>query len=274
MNKKILVFGKGYIGKKIYQFLKCDITEKKIEKYIDIQEEIDKYQPKIIINAIGFTGYPNVDDCENHFDATIKANTFIPILFVEVAFRNKIKLIHLSSGCIYHFDHNKQSPLYERDTPNFYDLFYSRTKIYTEAVINSLGNSVNILTLRIRIPLDNQPNPKNVLDKLIRYKKIIDIPNSITYIPDFLQALKHLIKINARGVFNVVNKGGLRYPVLMEIYQKYNPNYQYEIVPLEKVLKTPRTNLLLSTRKLENTGFKVRKINDLLNECVKKYIEY
>lgn len=60
----------------------------------------------------------------------------------------------------------------------------------------------------------------------------------------------------------------------MEIYQKYNPNYQYEIVPLEKVLKTLRTNLLLSTRKLENTGFKVRKINDLLNECVKKYIEY
>ena len=56
-----------------------------------------------------------------------------PYLAWEVAFRNPVKLVHISSGCIYHYDYSKQKPITEKDVPDYYNLFYSRTKIYAEA---------------------------------------------------------------------------------------------------------------------------------------------
>ena len=127
--------------------------------------------------------------------------------------------------------------------------------------------------MRIRVPLDSRPNLRNILDKLIRYKKVIDVPNSVTYLPNFMKALKHLIRIKAKGIYNVVNQGGLRYPALMEVYKKYKPGFSYRKVDFRE-LGLVMTNLILSTDKLENTGFKVRNINQVLDECVKHYLKY
>jgi len=134
-----------------------------------------------------------------------------------------------------------------------------------------LSKKYNILITRIRVPLDNRPHPKNILTKLIKYKSIIDVPNSVTYIPDFIRALQHLIQIDAKGIYNVVNKGGLRYPDLMKIYSTYNPDFRFTVIKLED-LNLIRTNLILSTKKLESTHFKVRPIKDILEECVKNYL--
>jgi 3,5-epimerase/4-reductase len=248
MSKKILIFGKGFIGERLNESLSCAITDKKIYRYADLQEEIDRHKPQIIINAIGATGKRNVDDCELDFDKTITANTFVPILFAEAAFRNNLKLVHLSSGCIYHYDYKNQKPISETLPPDFYDLYYSRSKIYAELVLNEMAKRRNILTLRVRIPLDNRPHPKNVLNKLIQYKTVIDIPNSVTYIPDFVEWFKKLIVKDARGLFNTVNKGGLRYPDLMKIYKKYVPDFEYTVLPMKK-FNLKRTNLVLSTQK-------------------------
>jgi len=269
--KGVLIFGEGYIGTKLQKFLNCEITDKHIKQYSDIQDEIDRYKPKIIINAIGYTGYPNVDECENNIDKTMHANVCIPALLAEAVARNNVRLVHISSGCIFEFDHSQDKPIEEKKEPDYMSLFYSRSKIYSEKILTIKGLEKNILVLRIRIPLDCRSNPKNVLNKLIKYKKIIDIPNSVTYIPDFLKATKHLIAIKAFGIYNVVNKGGLRYPQLLDVYRKHRPDFNYEIVNLKKILKTPRTNLVLSTKKLESTGFKVRKVNEILEECVAKF---
>ena len=61
--------------------------------------------------------------------------------------------------------------------------------------------------------------------------------------------------------------------MLMDIYKKYVPDFEYKLLPL-KNLKLDRTNLLLSVRKLEKTGFKVRHIKDVLKECVEQYVKY
>lgn len=270
MNKEILIFGKGFIGQKLQTALDCLITEKRINNLSDILEEIGKFNPKIIINCIGYTGKNNVDDCERDKDKAIFANTYLPIIFAEAALRKDIKLIHISSGCIYHFDHKKE-PITELDQPDFFDLFYSRTKIYAEKAVSSLLKRANILITRIRIPLDDRQNPKNILNKLLSFKQVIDIPNSVTYLPDFIEMLKHLIKIDAQGIYNTVNKGGLRYPQLLEVYKKYKPDYNYQIIDLDD-LGMIRTNLVMSTEKLEKTGFKVRNINQVLEKCVKEYL--
>jgi 3,5-epimerase/4-reductase len=225
-----------------------------------------------MINCIGITGKRNVDDCELEKDATLMANSFVPIMLAEVALRNKVKLVHISSGCIYHYDYKKSKPIIEEEVPYYFDLFYSRSKIYSDRALEVLTKTYNILIARIRIPIDDRPHPKNTLTKLINYKKIIDVPNSVTYIPDFIEMLKHLIKIDARGIYNCVNKEGLRYPKLMAVYKKYVPEFEYKVIDL-KNLNLVRTNLVMSTKKLEKTGFKVRKIDDILEECVQSYLK-
>ncbi|MFO8052474.1 MAG: sugar nucleotide-binding protein [Candidatus Omnitrophota bacterium] len=272
MNKNILVFGKGFIGKRIKESLDCAITEKRINSFSDVVGQLDKFKPKIIINCIGYTGKNNVDDCEQNKDKTLFANTYIPLLFAESALRKNIKLIHISSGCIYHFDYKKDKPIVESDQPNFFDLYYSRSKIYAEKTLTTLFKKANVLIPRIRIPLDNRPHPKNILTKLLSFEKIVDVPNSVTYLPDFMEMLKHLIKIDAKGVYNTVNKGSLRYPQLLEVYKKYKPDYQYQTMDAEDLNKT-RTNLILSTKKLEEAGFKVKDIHEVLSECVKEYLK-
>ena len=272
IKKEILILGNGYIGNRLHEELDVELSDKRIHSLADVEDEIKRFKPAIIINCIGYTG-SDVDDCELNKDKTLTANTFIPIILGEAALRNKIKLIHISSGCIYHFDYSGDKPIAEDKIPDFFELFYSRTKIYTEVALRALSKVSPNLIIRIRVPLDNRPHPRNLLTKLIKYKKIIDIPNSITYVPDFIKALKHLIEINANGIYNVCNKGALRYPELLDVYKKYVPDFEYTVIDY-KELNLVRTNLLLSTRKLEESGFKVRQIKDVFEECVKGYLKY
>ena len=272
MNKHILILGKGFIGQRLQQEFNCRIDNSKIKCFSDAQKLIREYRPKIIINCIGISGKRNVDDCELKKDSTLLANSFVPVILAEEALRNHIKLVHISTGCIFNYNSGADLPIREESQDYFFKLFYSRSKIYAERAIEPLARDYNILIVRIRIPLLNAKHPKNVLDKLLKYNQVIDIPNSVTYIPDFVKAIKHLIKIDARGVYNVVNKGGLRYPDLMKVYQKYVPEFKLQTIALNK-LGLVRTNLLLSTSKLEKSGFKVRNINSVLEECVKEYLK-
>jgi 3,5-epimerase/4-reductase len=269
---KYLIFGKGYVGTRLQEFLNCPIAEDRIRNFGDVQAAIDKYRPKVIINCIGFTGATNVDDCEKDIDRTLQANTFVPLLLAEAAFRNQLKFVHISSGCIYHYDYKKQKPISESLPADFHDLFYSRSKIYVENALQSLVKKGDVLILRIRVPLDNRKHPRNLLDKLVRYARVIDVPNSVTYIPDFLKAFKHLIRINAKGIYNVVSKTPLSYPDLLKAYQKCVANYHYEVIKL-KDLKLTRTNVVLSTKKLEASGVKVRTAKEIVEECVRVWIK-
>ena len=271
MTKDILIFGGGFIGSRLAEGLAARVCRKNIMSLRDAQAQIARYKPKVIINCIGYTGAANVDDCEKQKDQALFANVFVPLLLAEAAMRSGIKLVHISSGCIYHYDYRKDKPLAEEKDPDFLELYYSRTKIYAERALEALTRQRNILIARIRIPLDDRPHPRNILTKLLGYKRVIDLPNSITYIPDFIKALKHLISIDARGVYNVVNKGALRYPQLLEVYKRYVPDFAWQVVSY-RALKLVRTNLVLSTRKLEKTGYKPRHIHKVLQECVAHYL--
>lgn len=273
MNKNILILGNGYIGQRLQEVLDCRMSGQIITKMSDALALVSRYHPKVVINCAGITGARNVDDCELDKDNTILANTFVPILLAEACLRNNVKLVHISSGCIFQYNYKTSRPIDERVIPDFFDLYYSRSKIYSETVLKLLAKKYDILILRIRIPLDDRPSPKNIIDKLIKYRKVIDVPNSITYIPDFLSAVKHLIKINAKGIYNVGLKNPVRYPDLLNVYRKYVPDFEYQIIPL-KTLGLIRTNLVMSIKKLEMSGFKIRSNKEILEECVKTYVGY
>jgi dTDP-4-dehydrorhamnose reductase len=272
MKNKILILGKGYIGTRLQEELGGEFFQGRVSNFKETEEAIKKIAPTLIINTIGYIGR-NVDDCELDIDKTLLSNSFVPLIVAEIALRNKIRLAHISTGCIFHYDYKKDRPIEEGKEPDFFELFYSRSKIYSEQPLRMLSEKYPILIVRIRVPLDNRPHPKNILDKLLGYKTIIDLPNSVTYIPDFVKALKHLIRVKAAGIYNLVNKGGLRYKELLDVYAKYKPGLEHEIVDYKK-LKMVRTNLILSTKKLERSGFKVRDIHEVLEECVEGYLGY
>ncbi|MBI4707921.1 MAG: sugar nucleotide-binding protein [Candidatus Omnitrophica bacterium] len=272
MKSNILILGKGYIGDKLRSVLNCNISGAKIGSFKEAEKEILKYKPKVIINCIGHIG-KNVDYCELDKDKTLFSNAFLPVILAEVALRNRMKLVHISSGCIYNYEYGVTKPITENKVPDFFNLFYSRSKIYSERALLPLADRYNILIARIRIPLDNVSHPKNILNKLINYKTVIDIPNSVTYIPDFVKAVRYLIKIDARGVYNIVNKGTLRYPKLLDEYRKYCPDFKYKLISYKK-MGLVRTNLILSSAKLENTGFKVRNIDEVIPECVENFVKF
>jgi 3,5-epimerase/4-reductase len=270
-KKSILIIGKGYFGQRLADTIKCPASPARINTYADAMKFVTRHKPKVLINCIGHTGKNNVDGCELVPDKTLASNSFVPIMLAEACIRNHVKFVHISSGCIYDYDYKKNRPVAEDVLPLYFSLFYSRTKIYAERALEILSRKYNILIPRIRIPLDDQPHPKNLLTKLLAFKKVIDIPNSISYLPDTTRAIQHLIKTDATGIYNVVNKGGLRYPALLDVYKKFVPDYQYTVMNYQK-LPTPRTNLILSTRKLEKTGFPVRPVAKVLSECVKNYL--
>lgn len=273
MSDRVLILGKGFIGSRLSEGFGCPVSDKNVSSLRDAQDIIRQHRPKTIINCIGYTGERNIDGCDLKPDKTIFANTFVPVILAEAALRLGVRLVHISSGCIYHYDYSQDRPITEERLPDFFELFYSRTKIYAERALDAFSRKFGVLIARIRVPLDDRPHPRNILTKLIGYRKIIDLPNSITYLPDLAPALRHLIRIKATGIYNVVNSGALRYEQLMRVYQSRMPSFKYEIIDSKK-LDLVRTNLILSTRKLQRAGFKVRDISEVIEECVRNYLKY
>lgn len=272
--KKILIVGKGFLGQRIFELYPHSngdiiLSDRCIDNYEDIDGLIKQHTPDVIINCIGTTGKNNVDDCEDDIGKTLGSNSFIPILLAEACYRNKVKLVHISSGCI--FNTYPNDVIDETRMPDFFDLFYSRTKAYSDMALKALSNFKDILILRIRIPLDIKPHPKNLLTKLIKYKRIIGTPNSVTYIPDMVAALVGLINKEASGIFNVVTAGDCKYWDLLDIYKKYVSGFDYEKIKYKSLGKV-RTNLILSTEKLEGMDIPVRNIKEIYEECVSNYV--
>lgn len=61
--------------------------------------------------------------------------------------------------------------------------FYSKTKAYMEDMLKSYAN---VLILRVRMPISDDLNPRNFVTKIIKYDKVVDVPNSMTVLHDLL----------------------------------------------------------------------------------------
>jgi len=264
----VIIYGNGFIGNRLSNYLNCPVIENKKLTVQDVINDIKNTKSNVLINCIGKTGVENVDECENNIDQTLESNCLVPLVLYEACIRTKTKFIHFSTGCIYNYDYSIDKPFVEEVIPDFYELFYSRTKIYSEM---SLKHAPNTLLIRPRIPIDYIPHSRNLLTKLLTFKNIINIKNSITYIPHMLDAIKHLIDIEATGIYNVVSQGGITYPEILDIYQqRKNVKIDYNIISFEQ-LKMVRTNLLLSTNKLYSSGFQIKNVYDAVEECIDKY---
>lgn len=303
---KITLLGNtGYLGAQIESHLqknghdvaviKTDVTD--LEK---VREALGHVQNSVVINATGKTGSPNVDWCEDHRFETASVNIAGAINVAQVASQQGNYVVQIGSGCIF------QSPpplvrlgglvsssskggggqqaisaagggeppyaFTEDDEPNFFGSYYSQTKAVAEG---ALKETPNVCILRIRMPLQGKPHPKNLLDKLLRYQKILSVPNSVTVIEDFLPFLERVIEKRVVGVLNAVNPGTYEHRDLLELYREQIDSARaFEYITLEQfagMTKAQRSNCVLSTKKSEELGIAMPSVQESLPKLIDTY---
>lgn len=272
-KEKTIVFGAGYLGTRIANFFEYELTSLNPLNLEALSAFLDKEKPDIVINAIGQTGRPNIDWCEDNKQLTIESNVIAAAnLCLECSKRN-IYFVHLGSGCIYYGDNNGKG-FSEEDEPNFYGpQFYAKSKILAEKILKEFP----ALIIRLRMPIDELPNQRSLINKLLKYDKLINIQNSVTIIPDMLDSLKVLIQKRKTGVYNLVNPGTISATEIMKIYQELvDSSYFFEVLSLEEldsITKGKRSNCVLNTDKLKSEGIILPEIHNAVRTCLLKYKE-
>ena len=277
---QVLIFGNGMVGQALYESLNkpgivVGMCKKRIKSEEDILAEL-KSPVDVIVNCIGKTGKPNVDWCEDHKDEVYFSNVEVPRLMAKVAKEKGIRMVHISSGCVYSGGIDSPEGFSEKDPPNFAGSFYSFTKATVERLIS---NEPDVLTVRLRIPLLPSKSDRGILAKLMKYESIIETENSISYLPDFIMAMTILIKEGQTGIWNITNSGPITYRRVLEIFDEVNGT---NVVATKKFIKpeelktnAPRSNCILNPRKisdyLESLGVSFALTEDAVREAALAY---
>jgi dTDP-4-dehydrorhamnose reductase len=273
---KALIFGaKGYLGQHFLEASGGVASDVDIADPVAVAKALDVHKPDVVINCAGKTGRPNVDWCEDHKEETLRANVTGPLVLLEECGKRDLYWVQLGSGCIYAGD-NGGKGFSEEDEPNYTGSFYSRTKLWCDQMIKDVTESpsakAKVLLLRPRMPFDGTTHERNLISKIRKYKKLIDEPNSLTYLPDLLDVAQKLIAKRATGLYNVVNPGAVSAFWIMTQYKKtVDPTHQFEkfsLEDLQKVTKAGRSNCLLSIEKLKKEGIVLPSVEDRLNEAM------
>lgn len=258
-----LLFGKsGWIGGLLTDLLKeqgakYHLASCRLEDRASVVSEIEKYKPTHVLNCAGVTGRPNVDWCETHKVETIRSNVIGCLNLADVCLQNDIHMTNFATGCIFHYDEdfpmNSGKGFKEGDKPNFTGSYYSYTKALVEGLLKEYPN---VLTLRVRMPIvADLTYPRNFIAKIIKYDKVVDIPNSMTVLPELLPMSLEMARRKLTGIMNYTNPGVVSHNEILEMYKQYiDPEFTWGNFSIEeqaKVIVAPRSNNLLDTARIE-----------------------
>lgn len=174
----------------------------------------------------------------------------------DVCFLNNIHMTYYGTGCIFHYDDAHPiggAGFTESDEANFRGSYYSHTKA---AVEDLLRQYPNVLILRVRMPIvADLTYPRNFITKIIKYDKVIDIPNSMTVLPELLPLSIIMAHRGLTGVMNYTNPGTISHNEILQLYKDYvDPEFTWNNFTVEeqaKVIVAPRSNNLLETSRIE-----------------------
>ncbi len=272
---KILVFGsKGFIGSKMMRAWPDAIgTDVRIDDEAGVASELERVQPDAVVNAAGRTGRPNVDWCETHQAETMRDNVIGALVLAEACHARGTYLLHLSSGCMFYGISPDPRGWREDDFGNP-SATYSRAKYAAEL---GLMTYPNVGIARLRMPIDDEPGDRNLIDKLANYKQVIDVANSVTVISDLIDACRQLIEKRGTGIFHTVNPGVMRHRDLLSLYREYvDPNHKTEWISEHELVSKglaakKRSNNVMQSKRLQELGIEMRPIDVALRDAMMKY---
>jgi dTDP-4-dehydrorhamnose reductase len=299
----VLFGGFGYIGQKIYDILEkhpdvskvsrplpCD-AEWRLESQTLGEKLLTLHHSKPIDRVMSCTGrthgkiitkhgtkhYATIDYLElpGKLDENIRDNLFGPLRLASICRAMGIHYTYLGTGCIYtskYYEDNKFSVFQEDDVPNFNGSAYSLVKGYTDQLLTQTDLAENTLTLRIRLPIGSDHHePRNTICKLLSYKQIHSVSNSVTCLHHMLPRMVTMMIDKRCGPYNMVQKGAITNDQILQLYQKHsNVSLDYEVVSTQDELKlnARRSNCVLSTDKLEHLFPDLETAEEAVEECV------
>jgi dTDP-glucose 4,6-dehydratase len=209
--QRVLLYGAtGWIGAKIEALLVARGVSvirgrARLDHTPSLWDELRSSSPTNVICAAGITGRPNIDWCETHVDETVETNLEGTVTLALLCARLGIHFTNFATGCIYSGDASQAFG--EDDAPNFAGSLYSRTKAHAEKLQRGAAAGTTLL-LRLRMPIDADfANPRNLLNKLSRYPRLVDLPNSVSVLPEVLPIAVHQALAYETGVYNLTNPG-------------------------------------------------------------------
>jgi dTDP-4-dehydrorhamnose reductase len=283
-SKTFLVFGgkTGWMGQMLMKVLqdkgqKAIAAESRLENRAEIQTEIERWLPDCVINAAGRTGVPNVDWCEEHKQEALRANVIGPLNLADITYQGGIHMINIGTGCIYEYDekHPVGSGIgfKEVEPPNFHGSFYSHSKIMLDDL---LLHYPNVLNLRLRMPISSDLHPRNFITKIIKYKKVINVPNSMSILEDLLPLIPKMAERKLIGCYNFVNPGVISHNEILDLYREHiDSRFTYRNFSVEEqnaILKAKRSNNQLDTSKLQKEFPHLLSIKESMKEVLKRMV--
>lgn len=283
----VLIYGsKGWIGNMFIEILKMhSITYVEAVARADdmkhVSEEVNKVRPTHIISFIGRThGKDNSTiDYLEHKDKlfeNVRDNLYAPYVLSHVATQYNAHYTYLGTGCIFKYDEmhllgSEETGFVEDDMPNFFGSSYSVVKGFTDRMMHSM----DVLNLRIRMPITNIRNPRNFITKITTYKKICSIPNSMTVLSELLPYILNMMLHKITGTINLTNPGLISHNEILTMYKELvDPNFTWEnFTPEEqsKILKADRSNNYLDTTKLMTLYPNIMNIKESIRKCLLSY---
>ena len=262
--------------------------------------------PGLIINAAGYPGTPDIDDCEIHRAETVRANTLLPQTVGRVCYLTKTPLAHVSSGCIYsgakvaenggfQVERDLSRPeirrlfeaqparfrgFAESDEPNFTFRsppcsFYSGTKALAEEALRWFNQTY---LWRPGWVFDAVAHPRNLLSGIQDSPKIRDSLYSLSHRGDFVRACLDLWDRRAPfGAYHIVNPGVVTGRQIAHALQRIvKPGWRFEFWKEDDALyqsgaKAPRTSCILDVSKLLAAGVRLRPVNEALQDALERW---
>lgn len=271
---KILIIGNGYLGSRCGQeWPDAVVSDVHIESVADAGRILREHQPDAVLNAAGVVGKPNVDWCETHQFETIEGNTVLPILIAQACARQNIYLLHIGTGCVFYGYKNDRYGWTEEDMPNP-AVVYTRAKYAADLALTTLPN---VGIARIRMPLDNRPSPSNLIDKLIRFSKVMDVINSLTVVPDMITVFRALLERRATGIFHATNPGAISHREILALYEELvDPGHRNQWVEEAELLacgltNKKRSNTILHSVNLPRLGITMPEVHQAVRTALTQY---
>lgn len=104
------------------------------------------------------------------------------------------------------------------------------------------------------MPISDDLSPRSFVTKIVKYDKVVDIPNSMTVLTDLLPVSLIMAERGLTGIYNFCNPGAISHNEVLSLYKKYvDPEYTWTNFTVEEqnlILKAKRSNNLLTHEKL------------------------
>jgi 3,5-epimerase/4-reductase len=271
---RTLIFGAGFLGRRLARSLPgAELSPADVADSVAVSRALDEARPDAVINAAGKTGRPNVDWCETHQTETYRANVAGPLVLAEACAARSAHLVHLASGCIFYGPSPDPAGWLEDDFANPAS-FYSRTKYAADLVLSRLPG---VAIARLRMPIDAEPGPRNLITKLAAYRQVVDVENSVTFVDDLVHAVAALVERRAEGVFHITNPGTMRHRDLLALYRELvDPAHTYDLIGEDDLVGRglaikARSNCILASPRLAALGVSLRPVEQALRETMLAY---